>query len=268
MNRSCTAQSLIRHKDYLHMDSSPIITDYISLERCLELHPNIPLSTRLSILLDVSSELAHSHSQNPPIAVGDITKCVMLTSGLKATLVEDASGEKNRLSDSSGFVEPTPDHDIYHFGLLILKIVGSDPLNRADNKTHDEKGTESLCSNHYKHLFNLAVSCLQPDLLIRPSADNLRSTLRQLSTTSCECAKERNKFHLESKETYPKNIDHSKFSAELEEEITYLRARCQDLEAENERLRKTCDELICAQKDQKSNVSFIHNHMYSACIRV
>eukprot|EP00731_Ephydatia_muelleri_P005038 Em0002g1214a len=245
MYRSSTAPSLIRLKDNLHTDSSPMVTGYICLERCLELYPNIPLSTRISILLDVSSELAHLHSQNPPITVGNITKCVMLTSGLKATLVEDASGEKNRLSDSQGFERHTHVHDIYQFGLLILKVVGKDTLSGADNKIQHEKGLERHCM----HLSNLAMSCLQPDPLVRPSADTLRSTLQQLNASFCDCAKERT----ESKQMNTKLIDHSKFSAELEEENSYLRARCQDLEAENERLRKMCDELICAQRDQKPN---------------
>lgn len=261
MYRSSTAPSLIRLKDNLHTDSSPMVTGYICLERCLELYPNIPLSTRISILLDVSSELAHLHSQNPPITVGNITKCVMLTSGLKATLVEDASGEKNRLSDSQGFERHTHVHDIYQFGLLILKVVGKDTLSGADNKIQHEKGLERHCM----HLSNLAMSCLQPDPLVRPSADTLRSTLQQLNASFCDCAKERT----ESKQMNTKLIDHSKFSAELEEENSYLRARCQDLEAENERLRKMCDELICAQRDQKPNVSFaacLRMHMYPARI--
>ena len=160
-------------------------------------------------------------------------------------------------SDSHGFEGHTHVHDIYQFGLLILKVVGKDTLSGADNKMQHEKGLEGM------HLSNLAMSCLQPDPLVRPSADTLRCTLQQLNAAFCDCAKERT----ESKQMNTKLFDHSKFSAELEEENSYLRARCQDLEAENERLRKKCDELVCAQRDQKTNVSFtacLWMHMYPA----
>lgn len=252
MYRSSTSPCLFGIKDNSGTlaDSPSISTDCISLERCLELYPNIPFSTKISILLEVSGELAHLHAQNPPITVGNVTKCVMLTTGLKATLVEDVTAEGYDMSHPKGSVgESTPSHDIYHFGHLILNLIGKDPLNRTDNKDQDEKESDALYNRHC--LSNLAMSCLQPVPSMRPSAVKLRSTLRQLSALHGSEGNESGADSTPDVRKDAKAIDATKLTTELEEENRYLRARCQELEAENETLRKSYEQLCLTKGDKQ-----------------
>lgn len=254
MNRSSTVPSLTGLKDSIGYGwEAPLAKEYISLERCLDQYPNIPLSTRISILLDVSSELAHLHGQNPPITVGKISACVNVTAvtpGLKATIIEEVrSSEDNSMPPGS-----TPSNDIYQFGLLILHVAGKDPTSGPDSRAQLEKESEALCAWSRRCLFNLAMSCLQPDPATRPSANELRSTLRQLSAS---CGKEHpvEALELEQQEDCQQVVGNSKLAQALDEENQQLRARCKELEAEIERLRKAYEGLLFSTREPKLSVS-------------
>lgn len=268
MNRRSIAPSFNGQKDNVRYRwDNPMArpaTEYISLERCLDLYPNIPFSTKISILLDVSSELTHLHAQNPPVIVGNVSKCVALTSGLKATLVEDVSGEENKIldSDSRAISEATPSHDIYQFGLLVLQISGKDPVDAADKPLvqHEKAALETMSDR--QRLSKLAMSCLQPDRAMRPSADRLCSSLRQLSAS---CAKELSEAPERKQEDSAIFLDKSeKFTEALEAENRQLRARCKELEMENERLKKEL-EVLSATREENSKVS-VHVHTYTHAI--
>ena len=65
----------------------------LSLTQCLETNPDLPLSIKYSILLDVANGLNYLHCKRPPVVHRDLSaNNILLTSSLIA-IISDQNGK-------------------------------------------------------------------------------------------------------------------------------------------------------------------------------
>ena len=131
---------------------------HTSLDDLLAKQPEIPLSWKISILLDVLKGLAYLHNQKPAVIHRDLTaKNVLLTTDMMAKItdfgvsriVERAWPGANSTQNVGTLVYMPPEAfegtvtnklDIFSFGVLMLYVITTDfPCNLlAPNFTNDE----------------------------------------------------------------------------------------------------------------------------------
>jgi len=116
-----------------------------SLTSVIRKYPNIPISVKLSILVDVSRGLWYLHSHNPPVVHRDLSpNNVLLTSqfvakisdlGVAKAIISDSTETKTRAPGTVDFMGPEallsspkygPPLDIFSYGGVILHVVNQD----------------------------------------------------------------------------------------------------------------------------------------------
>ena len=184
----------------------------MDLDKCLQQYPNIPLPTKISILLDVSYGLLHLHSQMPPIIHRDLTASnILQTYDMKAKIADLGVSKILDLhplhgaSQTAGpgaiaYMPPealkrVPSYDTklddFSFGVVALYVANQEfpmPEERGTvealqkQETHIEKRREWVDRVGKSHpLYKLITSCLQdlPDR--RPTTSEINKSLKQLS---------------------------------------------------------------------------------------
>ena len=189
----------------------------MSLSSCLENKPNLPITTRNGILMDVARALLHLHNQNPPIIHRDLTaNNVLLTSHLVAK-ISDLGVAKivpddhhSRLTcqltkqpGTAAYMPPEASSssygtrlDVFSFGVLTLHVITNEwPLpdaefvespekkgvyHRVSEADRRKKYTDEMGSEHpHKELVCL---CLNNDPNARPSSQTILSNLESIAS--------------------------------------------------------------------------------------
>ena len=177
----------------------------------VETHPNIPISIKVSILLDVSYGLLYLHGQTPPIVHRDLTAPnILLTSDLRAKIADlgvskvlsdplmikqtTVPGNAYYMAPETKFANPRYDVmiDIFALGHLALHISIQDwpKTHRVEDHRSVQHGKmeiaerkkaleEGMGKDHC--LYQLAINCLQDHPERRPSTKELNSTLKRVS---------------------------------------------------------------------------------------
>ena len=197
------SKDLVLIMEKLHTDAATFVKS----------NPNIPISIKVSILLDVSYGLLYLHGQTPPIVHRDLTAPnVLLTSDLRAKVAD--LGVSKVLNDplvikqttapgNASYMAPetkveTPQYgtsvDIFAVGHLALHLAIQDwprvfrvenhhlvedgKMEIAERKTALEEG---MGKDHC--LYQLTINCLQDRPERRPSTNELNKALKQLSVS-------------------------------------------------------------------------------------
>ena len=184
----------------------------MDLEKCLHQYPNLPLSIKISILLDVSYGLLHLHSQMPPIIHRDLTAAnILLTSDMRAKVADlgvskildlhplhgasltAGPGALAYMPPEARQVVPVYDTklDDFSFGVVALYVANQEfpkPEDRStaeafqNQETHIEKRRQWVDRVGKSHpLYELITSCLQDVPDKRPTTSQINATLKQLS---------------------------------------------------------------------------------------
>ena len=184
----------------------------MDLERCLHQYPNLPLSIKISILLDVSYGLLHLHSQTPPIIHRDLTAAnILLTSDMRAKIADLGVSkildlhplhEASQTAGPGAFAYMPPEAlklvpaydtklDDFSFGVVALYVANQEFPMVEDRgtveavqkkETHIEKRREWVDRVGKSHpLYELITSCLQDVPNRRPTTSQINAILKQLS---------------------------------------------------------------------------------------
>jgi len=201
---------------YVRHDPSnlTLIMEYLpmDLEKCLKLYTNIPLSTIISILLDVSYGLLHLHSQTPPIIHRDLTAAnILVTCDMKAKIADLGiskilelnpllASAQSALPGALAYMPPEalveePQYgtklDVFSFGVVSLyAAIQEFPVVHENFSVAAVQNKEvqiqkrrvwirKMGTNHCLH--QLVIQCLKDDPVERPSTDNINAMLMQLS---------------------------------------------------------------------------------------
>ena len=202
------------HYDYRDPSNLTLIMECLpmDLEKCLKLYPNLPLSTIISILLDVSYGLLHLHSQMPPIIHRDLTAAnILLTCDMKAKLADLGvskilelnpllASAQSALPGTLAYMPPEalvekPRYDtkldVFSFGVVALyAAIKEFPLmyenvsveavqNREIQIEKRRVWIRQMGVDHCLH--GLVIQCLKDDPAERPSTHNINAMLKQLS---------------------------------------------------------------------------------------
>ena len=189
----------------------------MSLSSCLENKPNLPITTRNGILMDVARALLHLHNQNPPIIHRDLTaNNVLLTSHLIAKISDlgvakiITHSRHSRLTcqltkqpGTTAYMPPEASSssydtklDVFSFGVLTLHVITNEwPLpdaefvespekkgvyHRVSEADRRKKYTDEMGSEHpHKELVCL---CLNNDPNARPSSQTILSNLESIAS--------------------------------------------------------------------------------------
>ena len=178
----------------------------------VEKRKNIPISIKVSILLDISYGLLYLHNQTPPLIHRDLTAPnILLTEYCRAKIADlgvskfltdphiikqtMAPGNLSYMAPETKIRNPQygTSMDIFSFGHLALHIsIQNWPTTfRVFNLREIETGKVEIAERKYvleeqmtkSHpLYQLAINCLQDEPKLRPSTADLNKTLNQLST--------------------------------------------------------------------------------------
>ena len=131
-----------KQREYGHELTLIMESLHMDLDKCLKRYPNLQLSIKLSILLDVSQGLLHLHGRS--IIHRDLTASnVLLTTGLQAKIADLgvskilnvhplAASKQSMIPGTLGYMPPEalteqPQYiyafDIFSFGVLMLYVV-------------------------------------------------------------------------------------------------------------------------------------------------
>ena len=189
------------------------------LAQCLEDRPGIPLSFKLSILLDVSCGLLYLHMHSPPIVHRDLTATnVLLTNDMRAKIAdlgvsklmdiptEQRQAQCHTIAPGNIYYMPpeslaeTAEYDtkldVFSFGHLTLytatqqfpqvhevKITREVLPVEGPINLHVLKRRKSLTQMGSDHcLYQLTVRCLQDEPEDRPTASEVNTIIKALST--------------------------------------------------------------------------------------
>ena len=193
-------QDLMLLMEYLHMD----------LDHCLTDNPNMPLSIKISILLDVSYGLLYLHTQTPAIIHRDLKAGnVLLTTDMQAKLADLGVAkiidlmtckQSHTIAPGTSAVMPPealqekPHYnyklDVFSFGTLTLHVVTQTFPNAHEVPfEYIEKGKMQIAKRmsvirkmSQDHcLYPLAMECLLDDQNKRPTTQSLNTQLKRLS---------------------------------------------------------------------------------------
>ena len=182
----------------------------MDLEKCLKQYPNLPLSIKISILLDVSYGLLHLHSQTPPIIHRDLTADnILLTSDMRAKIADFGVSKildlhplhgASQTAGPGAFAYMPPEAlkqvpaydtklDDFSFGVVALYVANQKfPMVERTveavqkKETHIEKRRQWVDRVGKSHpLYELITSCLQDVPDKRPTTSQINAILKQLS---------------------------------------------------------------------------------------
>ncbi|XP_065908005.1 probable serine/threonine-protein kinase drkD isoform X2 [Dysidea avara] len=185
-----------------------------SLRSTLERHQNIPMSIKLSILLDVSLGLRYLHCHKPPIVHRDLSSNNILLSTLLRAKISDLGVAKvvrpdskkslTKVPGTADFMPPEaqvdmPGHygtslDVFSYGGVMLHTITQEwptpsAVKQYDPKTKKVRGfTEVERRQSYidkmpeetKELKPVVISCLDEDPDSRPSINNVCDSLKKM----------------------------------------------------------------------------------------
>ena len=185
------------------------------MDKFLEVHPNIPLPLKLSILLDVSYGLVYLHEYNPPVVHRDLTarnilistdKCQAKIADLGVAKVVDIQAQMatahTQVPGNMFYMPPealvekascTPKLDVFSFGHLAIYTVNQTVPNvyriRETSKMAEQGIVERLrrqtsldCVGRDHCLYPIIVDCLFDEPKDRPTTRELNNRILHLST--------------------------------------------------------------------------------------
>lgn len=188
----------------------------MTLTRCIENQPNLPIAIKNGILVDVARGLVHLHTRNPPIIHRDLTtNNVLLSSHLVAKISDlgvakivkaDCSQLSVQLTKQPGTAAYMPPEartaspsyntmlDVFSFGVLTLHVATNMwPLpdnefaespqkdgvfRRVPEVERRKKYIDEMGKEH--HHMQLVCDCLQNEPKSRPSAQMILSSLESI----------------------------------------------------------------------------------------
>ena len=186
-----------------------------SLRSALERYPNIPMSIKLSILLDVSLGLRYLHSQK--IVHRDLSSNnILLTTLLRAKISDlgvakvvrpDSKKSLSKIPGTADFMPPeaqldTPIYDtsldVFSYGGVVLHTATQlwptpSAMKQYDPKTRKVRGFTEVerrqsyidqMTGNAKDLIPLAVQCLDDDPEVRPTMIGVSETVKKLKDRS------------------------------------------------------------------------------------
>ena len=222
----CVLLSKLRHPNVVHFvgvhygrskNDMSLIMEFLrtDLANFLEKSSSeIPLSIKLSILLDVSYGLLYLHSHTPPIIHRDLTASnVLLTTDLRAKIADlgvaklldrqtqiaiAQTGTQDYMPPEAFQAVPAYDCklDIFSFGHLTLYVAAQElpSVHELDDRTIYVALRQSTvqiwrrrraieCIGGERHtLYPLIIHCLQDKLERRPTTAKLNDSLKELCT--------------------------------------------------------------------------------------
>ena len=191
---------------YHSSDSSlPVmVLEYMSesltafLKRC----PNVPLATKMSILLDTSLGLRCLHCQTPPIVHGGLSSDnILLTaqqvakidiSSLVVAKVVDIESKKSQLGIvdflPSSSTENDMSLDIFSFGAVTLHVATQQwPTPESTMSTEVERRQcyiDQMEAGCMEELRSLVMTCLDDDPVQRPTIMVISETVKEIKQSS------------------------------------------------------------------------------------
>ena len=184
-----------------------------SLTSLVEKYPNIPMSVKLSMLVDVSRGLWYLHSHNPPIVHRDLSpNNILLTSqfvakisdlGVAKVIKADSKKTKTRAPGTVDFMGPEalaeipeygPPLDVFSYGGLILHVANQEwptPLHYVvtDPQTRRRMALSEV-ERRQEHvekvrgapvdLRHLVEQCLDDDPSRRPPISDVSERMRRM----------------------------------------------------------------------------------------
>ena len=224
----CVILSKLRHPNIVQfigvhygrrgMADLTLIMECVSsdMDKFLEVHPNIPLPLKLTLLLDVSYGLVYLHECNPPVVHRDLTagnvlitdKCEAKIADLGMAKIMDTharlAASHTQTPGQMFYMPPealkekascSPKLDIFSFGHLSLYVVNQEfpkvyniTLTMAIQKQGIVEGLkrkialDCIESNHCLCLYPVIVDCLGDNPTCRPCARALNRKLVDLSS--------------------------------------------------------------------------------------
>ena len=163
-----------------------------NLDSCLEAHPNIPLSIKLSVLRDVSAGLMYLHSQ-AKIIHGDLTTTnILLTQDWRAKIADFGNSvDQSTLAIAPGALAYMPPEaftrpqkydsklDIFSLGTVAL-YVGIQTRDADRNKRSDQLQTLKTAPDGGECLYQIVTWCCDDDPNKRPSSCDINNHLQAL----------------------------------------------------------------------------------------
>ena len=205
--RSANDLSLVM--ECLHTDLAKFLLDCTG---------EIPLSIKLSILLDVSYGLLYFHTHTPPIIHRDLSaNNVLLTTDLRAKIADlgvaklldrqtqaaiaqtKAPGSQDYMSPEALQEIPVYNYklDIFSFGHLTLYVAGQEfpvvhdlsardmysALKQSTVQIQRRRRAIELIGGERHTLYPIITQCLQDEVNRRPTTNELNASLKELCTT-------------------------------------------------------------------------------------
>ncbi|XP_065909269.1 clathrin heavy chain 1-like [Dysidea avara] len=168
------------------------------LKRC----PNVPLATKMSILLDTSLGLRYLHCQTPPIVHGGLSSDnILLTaqqvakidvSSLVVAKVVDIESKKSQLGTvdflPSSSTENDMSLDIFSFGAVTLHVATQQwPTPESTMSTEVERRQcyiDQMETGCMEELRSLVMTCLDDDPVQRPTIMVISETVKEIKQSS------------------------------------------------------------------------------------
>ena len=189
----------------------------MTLSKCLDRYPNLPLTLKNDMLIDVAQGLLHLHSQSPPIIHRDLTSNNVLLNSHFVAKIADLGVAKiiidnhfsRQFTKQPGTVAYMPPEalsakptyntklDVFSFGVLTLHMcvnkwpVPTEEFVSASNSSNVYRRVPEIdrrkdylaeLKEDHSHR-NLIHKCLQNDPESRPSARDVLTSLQSIADT-------------------------------------------------------------------------------------
>ena len=203
LHRECVLLNKLRHPSIVQFmgiryENDPadieLVTGstYMDLGTCLRTYPTMPLSVRISILLDVASGMLYLHAQSPSIILCNLTpSSIQVTSDMKGIITDlneaitiggTAPQSLPVYCQAPEAKAPTPRlqrrTDVFHLGFLALRVFSKGEA--SDKDTAQPSECELLQSD--RSLLSLVSSLLHANPDHRPRAIDICKCLREIAT--------------------------------------------------------------------------------------
>ena len=253
LHRECVLLNRLRHQSIvpfmgIHYDSDPanlaLVTGstYMDLETCLRTYPTMPLSVRISVLLDVLRGVLYLHIQDPSIILCNLTpKSIHVTSDMKGTLTDlnEAIAVGGKVPKTLPAYCQAPESkghpprlqrrtDIFHLGVLALRLFST---GREESGSVAQPSESELLQREGS-LLVLISSFLHESPELRPRANNACKRLKEIA------AKHPKEFSdvLQLYSEQCKMVQCMALIGSAEADSAELLLRCQTLEQEKSQL--------------------------------
>lgn len=253
LHRECVLLNRLRHQSIvpfmgIHYDRDPanlaLVTGstYMDLETCLRTYPTMPLSVRISVLLDVLRGVLYLHIQDPSIILCNLTsKSIHVTSDMKGTLTDlnEAIAVGGKVPKTLPAYCQAPESkghpprlqrrtDIFHLGVLALRLFST---GREESGSVAQPSESELLQREGS-LLVLISSFLHESPELRPRANNACKRLKEIA------AKHPKEFSdvLQLYSEQCKMVQCMALIGSAEADSAELLLRCQTLEQEKSQL--------------------------------